>query len=138
MPSVTGLWSLDPNTGDLFLLEHSPSGSFRPFVDSFGRVLFTRWDHLARDVEAVTDRNGTSANNVFNWSDESAAALVTTNTIEFFPEPRSVEAGIQVFLWEKAVGYSDRITKLFNHVNAAPSWFQVAGKQRYATNVLGR
>ncbi|MSR64499.1 MAG: DUF5050 domain-containing protein [Verrucomicrobiae bacterium] len=87
-PTVTGLWSLDPIHNDLVLLEHSPSGSFRPFVDSFGRVLFTRWDHLARDVEAVTDRAGTSTNNVFNYSDESSSALVTTNTTELFPEPR--------------------------------------------------
>jgi len=51
LPTVSGLWSLDPNAGDLFLVEHSPSGSFKPFVDSVGRVIFTRWDHLARDVE---------------------------------------------------------------------------------------
>lgn len=88
LPTVTGLWSLDPVTGNLFLLEHSPSGSFKPFVDRFGRVLFTRWDHLSRDVEAVTDRAGTSTNHVFNWSNESAGALATTNTTEVFPEPR--------------------------------------------------
>src|SRR5882724_5559119 len=88
LPTVSGLWSLDPNTGDLFLVEHSPSGSFKPFVDSVGRVIFTRWDHLARDVEAATDRLGTSTNHVFNYSDESAGGLVTTNTAEVFPEPR--------------------------------------------------
>ena len=88
LPTVTGLWSLDPNSGDLFLVEHSPSGSFKPFVDSVGRVIFTRWDHLARDVEAVTDKQGTSTNHVFNYSDESSGALVTTNTTEVFPEPR--------------------------------------------------
>src|SRR6185369_8978285 len=82
-------WSLDPSDpNSLFLLEHSPSGSFRPFVDSFGRVLFTRWDHLSRDVEEVSDRQGKSTNSVFNYSDESANALVTTNTTEVFPEPR--------------------------------------------------
>ena len=31
-PTVTGLWSLDPTNGDLFLMEHSPSGSFTPIV----------------------------------------------------------------------------------------------------------
>jgi hypothetical protein len=45
----TGLWSLNPATGEVFQLEHSPSGSFDPMVDSYGRVLFTRWDHLQRD-----------------------------------------------------------------------------------------
>src|SRR6185312_10401340 len=37
----TGLWKLDPSTGALSLMQHSPSGSFDPFVDSFGRVIFT-------------------------------------------------------------------------------------------------
>ncbi|MBV9493796.1 MAG: hypothetical protein JOZ54_06090, partial [Acidobacteria bacterium] len=34
-PTVTGLWSLNPTTGDLRLLNHSPSGAFSPSVDSF-------------------------------------------------------------------------------------------------------
>ena len=41
-PTPTGLWKLNPQTGALLLLQHSPSGSFDPIVDSFGRVLFTR------------------------------------------------------------------------------------------------
>ncbi len=49
MISNSGLWSLDPSTGDLQLLDHAPSGDFRPFVDSFGRVVFTRWDNLQQD-----------------------------------------------------------------------------------------
>ncbi|MEI6084799.1 MAG: DUF5050 domain-containing protein [Verrucomicrobiota bacterium] len=88
LPTVTGLWSLDPSSGNLFLMEHSPSGSFRPLVDSAGRVLFTRWDHLSRDVEAVSDRQGKSTNNVFNWSSELPGSVMTTNTLEVFPEPR--------------------------------------------------
>jgi hypothetical protein len=84
-PTVTGLWSLDPATGDLFLLNHSPSGVFSPGIDSFGRVIFTRWDHLQRDQQADSGGYGT-----FNYSDESANALVLTNdSTEIFPEPRS-------------------------------------------------
>src|SRR5256885_7360872 len=37
VPSNSGLWSLNPTNGDLFQLDHSPSGDFHPFVDSFGR-----------------------------------------------------------------------------------------------------
>jgi len=33
-PVVTGIWSLDPASGDLFLVQHSPSGSFSPQVES--------------------------------------------------------------------------------------------------------
>jgi hypothetical protein len=87
-PTVTGLWSLDPATGDLFMLNHSPSGVFSPSVDSFGRVIFSRWDHLQQDQQAdaadVQQTYGT-----FNYSDESAAALKLTNVVtEVFPESR--------------------------------------------------
>src|ERR1041385_2531249 len=51
----TGLWSLDPASGDLFQLDHSPSGDFRPIIDSYGRVIFSRWDHLQRDSQADRD-----------------------------------------------------------------------------------
>jgi hypothetical protein len=54
-PTVTGLWSLDPASGDLRLLNHTPSGLFTPSIDSFGRVIFTRWDHLQRDQQADGD-----------------------------------------------------------------------------------
>lgn len=85
VPTVTGLWSLDSATGDLFLLQHSPSGSFSPQIDSFGRVVYVRWDHLQRDQQAV----GTSAAKfgVFNFSDESANAARLETYNELFPEP---------------------------------------------------
>src|SRR3546814_10016913 len=51
------LWSLDPATGDLFMLDHSPSGDFTPILDSFGRVVFTRWDHLQRDQQARSEEH---------------------------------------------------------------------------------
>ncbi len=93
-PVVSGLWSLDPATGDLFLLNHSPSGVFSPGVDSFGRVLFSRWDHLQRDQQADADRaSGGTAYGTFNYSDESASALILTNNrAEVFPEPRYAES----------------------------------------------
>lgn len=52
-PTVSGLWKLDTANGALTLLDHSPSGVFTPFVDSFGQVLFTRWDHLQQDQQAL-------------------------------------------------------------------------------------
>lgn len=54
-PTVSGLWSMNADGSDLALLDHSPSGVFEPFVDSFGRVVFTRWDHLQRDQQADAD-----------------------------------------------------------------------------------
>lgn len=85
-PTVSGLWSLDPATGDLFMMSHSPSGAFTPILDSAGRVVFVRWDHLQRDQQADDANNSYGA---FNWSDESTNSIVTTNYAEVFPEPRA-------------------------------------------------
>ncbi|MEO7917540.1 MAG: hypothetical protein ABIR16_07835 [Dokdonella sp.] len=82
-PTPTGLWKLIPATGALSLMQHSPSGSFNPIVDSFGRVLFTRWDHLQRDQQADVPSNLT-----FNWASEEANAPTASNVPEVFPEPR--------------------------------------------------
>ncbi len=86
---VTGLWSLDPNTGDLKLIQHSPSGSFYPTVDSYGRIIFTRWDHLQRDQQADLDRAGQSYG-TFNYSSEDSTGVPMNDRTDIFPEPRSV------------------------------------------------
>ena len=88
-PTVTGLWSLDPATGDLRLLNHTPSGLFTPSIDSFGRVIFTRWDHLQRDQQADTDAVGGGSYGTFDYADESASAARLNQRVEVFPEPRS-------------------------------------------------
>lgn len=85
-PTPSGLWKLNPTTGTLFLLQHAPSGSFRPFVDSFGRVIFTRWDHLQRDQQSENASYGT-----FNWASESSAST-TSASVDVFPEPREDSA----------------------------------------------
>jgi hypothetical protein len=91
-PVVSGIWSLEPATGDLFLVQHSPSGSFSPQVDSFGRLVYVRWDHLQRDQQADADaRSSTPYGDygTFNYADESAAAARTSSRAEVFPEPRA-------------------------------------------------
>jgi hypothetical protein len=86
----TGLWSLDPSSGDVRLLDHAPSGDFRPIVDSYGRVLFSRWDHLQRDSQADKDTLVANTFGSFNYADESAAAaLLQGNRTEYYPEPQS-------------------------------------------------
>ncbi len=86
--STTGLWSLDPASGTLFLMEHSPSGSFTPILDSFGRVIFTRWDHLERDQLADEDEIGNGDYETFNYADETPTAAALDTRVEVFPEPR--------------------------------------------------
>lgn len=80
----TGLWKLVPSSGKLSLMQHSPSGSFTPIVDSYGRVIFTRWDHLQRDQQA----EGSGAT-TFNWASEAIDAQKLPTSVEVFPEPRT-------------------------------------------------
>lgn len=95
-PTVSGLWSLDPATGDLRLLNHAPSGDFTPYIDSYGRIVFTQWDHLQRDQQADADAHentggdcGSGGYGTFNFADESAKAAVLDDRSEVFPEPRA-------------------------------------------------
>jgi hypothetical protein len=93
--TVTGLWSLQPTNGNLFMVNHTPSGAFSPLLDSAGRIVFVRWDHLQRDQQADTDwENGYITYGAFNWSDESSNSYPTTNLSEEFPEPRSVRTDL--------------------------------------------
>lgn len=91
MPSISGLWSLDRTRGSLQLLSHTVSGAFTPIVDSYGRILFTRWDHLQQDRLAERDRNA-QHNGValpfgsFNYAHEGAQAQRTPSRDEVFPE----------------------------------------------------
>jgi len=84
----TGLWALDPTSGELHLLNHSPSGVFTPRIDSYGRVVFTRWDHLQRDELADVDDVEGNTFGTFDYADESAGAAVEPNRLEIFPEPQ--------------------------------------------------
>src|SRR5207248_10555834 len=92
-PTVTGLWSLDPVSGDLRLLDHTPSGLFSPSIDSFGRVIFTRWDHLQRDQHADTDATEGGTYGTFDYADESAGAARGAD-VEVFPEPRGARTDL--------------------------------------------
>jgi hypothetical protein len=92
-PIVTGLWSLNEVTGELKMLNHSPSGVFSPFVDSYGRVVFTRWDHLQRDQQADDPGNDYGT---FDFADESESAARLDQRVEVFPEPRIAAAGSNV------------------------------------------
>jgi hypothetical protein len=88
-PTPTGLWRLQPASGRLDLLQYAVSGSFNPIVDSFGRVLFTRWDHLQRDQQ---NDNAGNPYGIFNWSSEASTSTATPDRSEVFPEPRAANA----------------------------------------------
>jgi hypothetical protein len=110
-PVVSGLWSLDRTTGNLFLMTHTPSGAFTPMIDSYGRVIFTRWDHLQRDQQADADRdanagydsyghptNPCDAYCTFNYAGEASTQKLSTRE-EVFPEPRADDQTQGTNLW---------------------------------------
>lgn len=82
-PVTTGLWKLNPSNGALEILDHAPSGDFNPIIDSFGRVVFTRWDHLQRDQQNIGASMG-----AYNYVSETSTQATSSNA-EVFPEPRS-------------------------------------------------
>ena len=89
-PSTSGLWKLAPD-GALTLLQHSPSGSFGPLVDSFGRIIFTRWDHLQTDQQAAADADAESEGEpsvygTFDYASEVPAAARGPRAPEVYPE----------------------------------------------------
>lgn len=87
-PTVTGIWSLNPATAALSILNHAPSGAFSPTIDSYGRIIFTRWDHLQRDQQAEDNSWG-----AFDFSNETTGASKLTKN-EIFPEPRSASTSV--------------------------------------------
>jgi hypothetical protein len=97
-PTNTGLWSLNPTTGNLRLLNHAPSGDFTPTIDSQGQIIFTQWDHLQQDQQADADRANPDdpPYGSFNYSDESATAVILNDRNEIFPEPREAVAGTNI------------------------------------------
>jgi hypothetical protein len=80
--TITGIYSLNLETRQVSILNHTPSGAFSPFIDSYGRILFTRWDHLQRDQQADAGSYG-----AFNYASEAANAAKQTQA-EAFPESR--------------------------------------------------
>jgi len=125
--TVSGIWSLDPHSADLFMVTHAPSGDFTPIIDSYGRVIFTRWDHLQRDQQADADAEsgGTST---FNWSSESISATVLDDRAEVFPEPRGTR--------EDLLADTDLRGHSFNHF--FPWMVNEDGSELETLNHIGR
>lgn len=85
--TVTGIWKLNTSNGNLVLMNHSPSGVFSPSVDSFGRIIFSRWDHLQRDQQADLGQF-----TVYNYTSDNSTT--TTAVGEVFPEPRATSTTV--------------------------------------------
>ena len=138
VPTNTGLWSLDPATGDLFQLDHSPSGSFHPMIDSFGRLLFTRWDHLVQDRNATDDRMGRATNGTFNYLDEVNTDYTPTNRpIEIFPEPRTYDSNLLAVLKVQGNAFNQFFPWMMNEDGTAQELINHIGRHELAQGFRG-
>jgi hypothetical protein len=89
MATNSGLWSLNPANGNIKHLDHSPSGDFNPTLDSYGRIVFTRWDIMQQDMNLNSFIMNISSKIPSTYSTELPDSLTTkTNSInqESFPE----------------------------------------------------
>ncbi len=87
-PTITGIFRLDPASGAVTILNHSPSGAYSPIIDSYGRVIFTRWDHLQQDQQQDGALTLGYNYNPFNYASEAANATSVGLVMETFPERR--------------------------------------------------
>lgn len=112
----TGLWKLNVTSGNVKLLQHSPSGSFSPTIDSAGRIIFSRWDHLQQDQQRD------SVYGAFNYSNENPGAQAIDTNTEVFPESRYDEGNL----------YGHRINHFF------PWQLNQDGTEEETVNHVGR
>ncbi|MEO7298473.1 MAG: hypothetical protein ABI042_07845 [Verrucomicrobiota bacterium] len=137
-PCNSGLWSLDANSGDLFLLDHSPSGSFTPTVDSFGRIIFTRWDHLVQDRNATDDRMGRATNGTFNYFSEISGAYNLTNRpFETFPEPRTYDTNLLALFGVQGNAFNLFLPWMINEDGTAMELLNHVGRHELAQSFRG-
>ena len=116
-------------TGDLRLLDHAPSGDFTPIVDSFGRVVFTRWDHLQRDQQADADAIGGGVVRDLQLLRRSGRrGRACRPRDEVFPEPRAER--VDLLAGTNLEGHS------FNHF--FPWMINEDGTELEALNHVGR
>jgi hypothetical protein len=72
----TGIFKLNPTTGAIVHLTHSPSGDFDVHLASDGRIISTRWEHLKRDQQADADRFSGTPWDPINYESESKNASI--------------------------------------------------------------
>ncbi|MDB6059872.1 MAG: hypothetical protein JWO95_3716 [Verrucomicrobiales bacterium] len=136
-PTVTGTYSLDPSTGNLRMLEHLPSGVFNPFVDSFGRLIVTRWDHLVQDSSAADDRLGRGTNGAFTFiSEASNSVVLPSNPLETFPEPVDFDTNYAAALGVNVNGFNLLLPWALDQVGGNEEVLNHVGRHELSQAVL--
>ena len=78
----TGIFKLNPDTGEVIHLTHSPSGDFDLHMARDGRIISTRWEHLKRDQQADAHRAGSVPWAPVNFDSESVDAEIINGPAE--------------------------------------------------------
>jgi hypothetical protein len=117
---------------------------FNPLIDRYGRVIFTRWDHLQRDQQNIGSE--VAQYQPFNWSDESPSSVKTSSAAEVFPEPKTSDPNLvapllgndfkQFFPWQ--INEDGTGEETLNHVgrHELSGYFNAALSSSYDPNML--
>ena len=125
----TGLWGLNPSTGYFSIIDHSPSGDFSPFMDSYGRILVMRWDRLQRDRNADIDALGTGVKGTFNYTDESLASTPQFGVrTEIYPEPQGSRKDLLAGTDMNGFEFNRFSPWMFNEDGSAPETLNHLGR----------
>ena len=134
-PSVSGTWILNPATSDLRLLNHTPSGAFNPIVDSFGRIIETRWDHLVQDGNATDDRLHRATNASYNFLSEAPIPGTSTNIFETFPEPRNFDTNYTQLLGVNGNAFNNFFPWMLSEAGGAEEIVNHMGRHEFVQNM---
>ena len=134
-PSVSGTWILNPSTADLRLLNHTPSGAFNPIVDSFGRIIETRWDHLVQDGNATDDRLQRATNAAYNFISELPNPGTSTNILESFPEPRNFDTNYNRLLGVNGNAFNNFFPWMLSEAGGAEEIVNHMGRHEFVQNM---
>lgn len=103
----TGIFKLNPTTGDVIHLTHSPSGDFDIHLASDGRIISTRWEHLKRDQQADAHRAGLVQWAPVNFESENEAAEIINAPSEIDGKPHADPDGTPYEVFPEALAAED-------------------------------
>lgn len=106
-PINTGIYKINPETGKVIHLSHSPSGDTDLFLASDGRILSTRWEHLKRDQQADETRFGSNDYQIKTFASEAANAQPIVAPQVKDGKPFADERGVPYEVFPEALSAQD-------------------------------
>ena len=101
-PINTGIFKLNPQSGEVIHLTHSPSGDFDLHLAKDGRIVSTRWEHLKRDQQTDAHRAGLVQYEPVQYESEEDGAEVIIGPLMKDGKPYADEEGIPYEVFPEA------------------------------------